>query len=609
MSAVEEVLNRLSEARSPVVYDAETSGLDWRRNHIVGHVFTFGPGPQDTYYIPVRHAGGGNYDGSSGPQTTTGWDGMIHGVEAALMRHLDQPGRLVVGHNLAFDLKFMWRVGFRMKHARFEDTIINAPLLNEHQDKFSLDYCCSVERVQAKLTSEITAHLVSKFPELTKLKKGHMGHFWRLAGDDPVAVDYATGDGTSTWQLWDKQQTGLDFQNLRRVHDIESRLIPILARMTIRGIRVDEERLHEVRDILDRKIEELLGKFPLDFNPKSPTSVRKWCEQHGVTDWPLTALGTPSFPEAWLKTNEPGQAVVDVRKYMTLRSSFVVPMIENHLWNGRVHAEYNQLRGDQYGTVTGRLSSSNPNLQQVPKRDKQLGRMFRSIFVPDEGKQWGSVDYQQAEPRLLALYSRCQVLLDGYNADPPMDAHTAVAEATGLDRETGKRINQTLLTGGGKGALIRRYGMTQEFVDQVWNDYFDRMPEIKELQRRAAYRFRINGYVTSLLGRRARLNDYNKDYTAVNRLLQCGNADIIKLKMVEVSDYIQEQGVDVDLLNNVHDAIDYQFSPDAEGHYRRCLEIMVDFGPGQVIQCDVPMAVDAGLGRNWGEATYGPEKE
>lgn len=609
---LEEVINRLQTAKE-ICLDVETSGLDWRSNHAVGHVLSFGPNPADSVYLPVRHSPGGNIEGCSVPATKDGWDGSIHPVEKWLIKALDRPHLTVFGHNLAFDLKFYHRLGLKME-AKFDDTIINAALLNEYSPSFTLSALCKTAGVAQKKT-EIYDYLVVRFPELRTTPKQAMGSFWRLAGNDPQAVEYAEGDGTSTWQLRTEQLKQVGYQDLVKVWQVECRLIPVLARMTCRGVRIDEERLDAVGVEVDTRIEGARRALPDKFNSHAPTQVQKLMTDNGHLDWPLTPKKKPSFPEAWLVTNPIGQKIVDVRKLENLKASFLTPMKEQHLWRGRCHAEFNQLRGDKYGTITGRLSSSNPNLQQVNKRNRDIGYLHRSIFVPDEGMKWGTADWSQVEPTLLAYYSRCKVLLDGYRADPPIDAHLAVAMAVNhlswpemsaeekkAARETGKRINQTLLTGGGKGVLVSRYGVSAADVDKQWNAYFNRMPEIKEFQRKAANRMRERGYVLTLLGRRCRMAD--KDYIALNRLLQGGNADAIKLKMCEIDDYLRSEGQGCDMLTNVHDALDFQFKPENKDVYDNCLRIMTSFGPEDVLSLDVPVRVDHNEGTSWADATW-----
>jgi DNA polymerase I len=603
------VLRRLREEKV-VGYDVETSGIDWRRCHPVGHVLSFGPRDDDSYYIPIRCGGGGNIYGGNPIATTDGWAGDIHPFEKEMVALLERPGRVVFGHNLSYDTKFLYRLGMTKFDADWDDTMINAALLNEHQSSFSLDFCCKTAGVAQKKTS-LYEYIATNIPEAKGQTKNAMAHFWRLAGNDPQAVAYAIGDGQSTWQLREKQLVDLAAQKLTLVHSVECRLIPVLARMTCRGIKIDEQRLHEIKRIAEQRRDQALSELPKEFNSRAPSQVRKLMEDGGFLDWPMTApskthpKGVPSFNEQWLLTNPIGQKIVRARKYSNLLNSFIEPMIETHMWKGRVHCDFHQLRGDQYGTITGRLSSSNPNSQQVVKHNEEMGRLHRSIFVPDEGMVWGSADYSQMEPRLLAYYSRCKVLMDGYKATPPIDAHQAVATAANLDRNTGKRVNQTIITGGGKKVLVSRYGVDPAEVERIWDDYFRAMPEVRTIQKQAAARMRDRGYVISLLGRRCRLIDRNKDYVALNRLLQTGNADCLKYKMGQIDSFLKSEGDRVHMLLNCHDALEFQFHPEDKRIYDRALEIMTFFGEGSVIQLDVPVVVDHKEGKNWSEATYG----
>jgi DNA polymerase-1 len=566
-----------------------------------------------------------------GQQTTTGWEGKLAKGEKELLTSLFRRGHLIFGHNLAFDLKFTHRTaGDLAFEPQFQDSIINEPLINEFAGKFSLEACAERHGVQAKKGAAMVAYLRGKFPEI-KSDREAMGHYWRLAGDDPMGVEYATGDGTTTWQLIRAQDKVIEAEELTRVHLVESRLIRVLARMTCKGIKVDVGYFEQLLEKLNGQISEMLQVFPDPENasPQAPSDVKWWMEKHKVTDWPMTPkTNKPSFPESWLEKSEPGRKIIEMRRLVHMRNSFIRPLLEEHIWNGRVHANFNQLRNDEYGTITGRLSCDSPNLQQAHKRDAVRGRMLRGGFIPDDGMVFGEVDYSQCEPRLLAYYSQCKVLRNGYLATPSVDAHTAVAVAMypGFSiealndkthdlykdhkdkRENAKRVNQTLVTGGGKGVIVERYKVDPREVDKIWNNYFGAMPEIRTLQKNAAKRMEQRGYVKSLLGRRARLRDRNKSYIAVNRLLQCGNADILKEKMVEIDDYLASQGrPPVHLLNNIHDAFDFQFDPDHRKVYEECLSIMTRFGPDDVITLDIPMEIDAGEGKTWADATFGEQ--
>lgn len=632
-----EAINRLRVSRN-VVYDCETSGLDWKRNAIVGHVLTFGPRPQDSYYIPVRHAGNKNLSGVEGLTTPFNWDKKIHKFEKAMLAHLNQSQNTLTFHNGGFDLKFLSQIGFTFE-PRCEDTFINEALINEYAGKFSLEACCIRHGVQAKKGQLMYNHLAKTFSIPADQKS--MGSFWRLSGDDVVAVEYAEGDGTSTWQLRDaqmlqirKQETwrGEPVPTLEKVWDIESRLIPVLARMTVKGIKIDEEALSKLKAHIKSELERLYNALPDGFSARSPVAVRQWMEDHGQTDWPMTAAskrfpkGQPSFTQGWLENSDAGKQIIQVRKFETLRDTFVMPLQTTHLFNGRVHPDFNQLRGDEFGTITGRLSCNNPNLQAVPKHDDEtqvvpMGPLYRRVFIPDEGKIWGNADYSQIEPRLLAYYSGCKALIKGYTSDPPVDAHTVAAQLMNKNwnklsekeqkwyrGQYSKRINMTVITGGGKGVLVSKYKVPASEVDEAWSLYHRAMPEIKQIQGKMSRRFRERGYMVTLLGRRCRIDDPNRDYVALNRILQAGNADVIKSKLVEVDEYLRSVGRPLDILNNIHDDVAFQFSEDARPHYQKCLDIMQSFGPDDLISLSLPLPVDAGEGPDWGTATYGEHK-
>lgn len=597
---------RINDASS-IIIDTETTGLDWRRDETVGFVLTFSGDPQDSHYLPVRHKGGGNLDR----------DRVIPMLRRALRRQTLR----TVGFNYAFDLHFLEGDEIRPE-GPLEDAQINMYLLDENQRSFSLDACCRFMGVQEKLGDELYAHMAAKFGGVADRKQ--MSNFHLLAGDDPVAVDYAVGDGTSTWQAWEKQQPELDAQALRPIWEIECRVIRVLHRMTTRGVRIDEERLHQVRRVVERALHDARARLPKNFNERAPSQLRAMFEAAGHLDWPITAKGNPSFAEGWLHTFPMGRDVVAVRKLSNLVNSFLEPLGSRHVIRGRVHCNYNQTRNESHGTITGRLSCSDPNLQQCPKRDEVLGPIFRSAFIPDHGMTWGSPDYSQIEPRLLAHFGQVRVLLDGYRATPSIDAHSAVATAADIPRQAGKTLNQALITGSGDRHAIEMLvagGVDPGRGAQILSDYFRAMPEIKTLfvtadglhvrggiQRHASNIMLARGYLRSLLGRKARLDDPRFAYKALNRLLQCGNADVLKRTMVVVDDYLVSEGDQVHLLNNIHDSLDLQYPPELEYQYREALRLMADYGPGRAVELDVPLEVEEMSGPDWAVASYGEDK-
>ena len=604
------VLRRLSSPETThVVIDVETSGLDWRKNYVVGYVITFGTSDLDNFYLPIRHRSHNILDFSA--PDSDNWVGNCenHDFENQLARILKQRGKelRIIGHNLHFDLKFMAKHGVNPVYNTLECTMINSGLIDEYRKSYSLDQCCIEANVVAKLGDELYEHMAGLFGGPADRKQ--MANFWKLHGNDKLGIEYALGDGISTYELWQWQNQEISRQDLQHVHLLECRTMNSLHRMMMRGVKIDENRIDEVSDIVQSKLDQAMKSLPPDLNTRSGAQMLKLFMDQGITDWPTTDKGNPSFPEWWLQTTEIGRSVVVARKYRNLLNSFIDPMLQ-HLWKGRVHTEFNQSKSDQYGTVTGRLSSSRPNLQQVPKRNEELGRLFRSIFIPDEGMVWASVDYSQCEPRLLAHYSNCKVLVDGYSQTPAVDAHTAVAKAANIDRTSGKRLNQGLITGMGKNKLISELGVSAEEGNRIYDNYFDAMPEIKTIQRHAATVMQNRGYVRSILGRHARLqyfsNGGTNNYKAINRLLQCSNADIIKKSMADIDDYLGDSD-DCHMLLNIHDSIDFQYHQSSEDKYHRCLDIMQDYGPNKSVNLRVAMEVDQGIGPNWAIASYGEE--
>lgn len=593
----EAVVRRVAASKS-VVVDVETSGLDWRNNHIVGWSLATGPTSQDCFYVPLRHAGGGNIPHDIQiPTTPEGWDGSIHPFETILLPALE--GKFLIFHNAAFDLRFMHRIGWRPT-GHIGDTLIAAYLTDELRPSLSLDACCKTEGVAEKKGEELYKVIATKFG--CAADKSSMGSYWKMDGSDHHVWDYASGDGTSTWQLWQALNIRIAKPyytsqsreyTLSKIAKVEMDLISVLHKMSVRGIRVDEERLDFItkwaKNSYDVGMAELEG-----MNVKSPIAVKAYLEANGVTDWPLTEKGAPSFPEAWLRTHKPGQVIVAVRKSKTLLDSFLTPLRQKHLHNGRVYPEIHQTRGEEFGTVTGRMSSSNPNFQAIPgKRQADLGRMFRSIFIPDEGMEFCEADYSTCEIRICAHYCQAKLWVDGFNAG--VDAHTSISTALGIKRQHAKTINLALMTGAGKRAIAEDLGLSLEEGSAIVDTYFGGLPELKQFQISATNAFKNRGFVSTLLGRRLQLNDPRFAYKAINRLTQGGNGDMTKERLVAMDK------CDITPVMPVHDSILFQNKKGDTKSMMDALNTMCDMSN---LGLTVPMEVEYGTGMNWGEASF-----
>lgn len=600
---VQKCLNALKQSHT-VVIDSETSGLDWRVHHPIGWVITVGPGPQDSFYLPIRHSGGDNIPGASVPDSVSGWAGDVHPVEQAISDiYRDGTTRHTTFHHAAFDLKFGSKVGIDFGKS-LEDTMVNAALLDENQRSYSLEYCADQAKVKAKKGQELYRHLAEKFGG--EPNKKQMGNLWRLPGSDEIAADYACGDGTSTWQLCAWQNERIAERGLHKVHGVECRVIRTLHRMTWHGVPIDEEYLHVLDKELEARVGIALQKLPDEFNVRSRPQLIKFLTDEGHTDWPETPKGDPSIAEDWLKTFEIGQDIVNVRKLTNLRNSFIGPMLTRHLFRGRVHTNFNQLKQDDYGVVSGRLSSNDPNLQQVPKRDKELAPMFRAAFIAGDGQVWYARDYSQQDYRIFAHYSRSERLIGGYNSNPPVDMHQTVADLLGVERDpTAKRMNLGMLNGMGVGKLARSIHQPPHVAKQYLNSYHQNIPEVRQFIRSAENVAKSRGFVFTLLGRHIHYPDRRFAYKACSGIVQGGSADATKLKMVEVDDYFESEGDLFHLLLQVHDELDFIGPEGNDEIAQEATRIMESFGPNDLIELRVPMPTDASQGRNWGEATFG----
>ncbi len=611
----EEAINRIRDpSTKELVVDTETSGLDWRVNDVVGWVLTFSASPKDSLYVPVRHGGGGNFLNHPGIKEAES-KGAPHPFEKSLQSALNERGKSLrtIGHNYQFDMMMAYGIGMDLSVNLVEDTSVNQPMIDEFAKSFSLSASCKSMGVQEKKGEELYAHMAKLFGGTPD--RNQMGNFWKLRGDDPIGKDYAEGDGTSTWQLLMAQRAEINRQEMSAIHDIERRLTRTLYRMTSKGVRVDESILSAKIEEAERLLKIAQSFLPKDFNERSPKAVEAYFRSGGVTNWPMTDKGRPSFNKEWLKSTDMGRRIIDAREYSHLLNSFLYPLRDRHSFKGYAHPTYHQLRNDEYGTITGRLSCSAPNMQQGHKRNKKLGVFSRSPFVPEVGHRWRSADYSQCEPRLLAHYGNVKVLVEGYLSNPPVDAHSAVAKQANIDRQSGKTLNQSLITGAGRASIVSQLG---DKGDEIYDKYFEAMPEVKVLQHRASKVMRSTGYVISLLGRRVRLEPprvvngrmQHFDYKAVNRLLQTGNADIIKKAMVEIDDLFESDGDVCRLLNNVHDSLDFSFPRDnsRDAVMQEAMRIMTDYGPDKSVYLRVPLGIEYGDGNNWAEATW-PETD
>ena len=604
----EQALRAVREAPL-IAYDTEGSGLDVRRCNNVGYVITVDP--VNNWYIPVRHGGGANLnDPNCGALVTPHDISPQHRFEAELNKAFmvrRERGFVTVGHNMKFDCHMSAKHGVYLGR-ELRCTQLQEAMLNEFARSFSLDSCARYHGVTAKKGEELYEHLARLFGG--KADRKIMGEYWRLAGDDEIGVDYAMGDGITTLELHEDQMLGIAKDEMEFIHKIESRLIWTVFRMEHKGIKADESYIEQLLEGVERDLEAAMQKLPARFNVRSGPQVKKLMEEMGHVDWPTTELGNPSFTEKWLKGHDAGKAIIAVRQFTNLKNSFVMPLKERHIINGRIHTSLHQLKADEFGTISGRFSCSDPNLQAIHKRNKVLGRLFRAIFVADDDMEFNEADYSQCEPRLYAHYSQEPALLNGYNSTPFRDVHDVVAHMLNVERDpTAKRMNMGIFTGMQAKTFASHMGWPLERAAAAHADWFAAFPGIRGFQDGAKKAFRQRGWVKTILGRRCRLDDARFAYRGASRVIQGSNADILKYKMLEADEYIESQGDQLELLMTVHDSINWQSPKGAEGERQNremlalCSEVQTD-----PFNLRVPFVMDVGKGPNWAIATYGEPK-
>lgn len=579
----------VAEDNNPIAYDTETDGVEVT-SKAVGYVIT---NQEYSIYVPVRHEPGGNIPNGE----------AFEAELASAFRERGRSGYRTVGHNLGFDLRISLRRGIELRYP-LEDTMINELLIDDRTRGYGLEESCVRRQVTPKKGEALYSHIAARFGGLPDRKQ--MANFWRMPGDDELVFDYAVGDGISTLELWRVQQRILDAEDLRRAWELECQLLPYLARMHHRGMKVDMEygaSLLSEDGLLETQIREAKSVFPAGFNPRSSSQVEALFRRQGYgdDDFDRTENGKPSFTEKWLSRNEIGEAIIKWRQLEKCRDSFILPIVERNNIEGRLHPILHQSKSDDYGVAGSRLSCSGPNMQAQPKRNKTIGKIVRPLVIPDDDMVIEEGDFKQQEPRLFAHYSACEPLIKGYRSGQ-VDIHDIASKMTGLPRDTAKRLGLGILTGMGVRALAGHMGWSQEEAKAAHRKFlYDAFPEIYNFQKKATAIFASRGYVASIMGRRARLESQKTAYVAVSRIIQNSGGEHMKLALLRANQYEDAYPDKVQILLSIHDSTIWQRDP---GHDVSELVKVIE-GVAEELKLAVPIPIDLGSGRNWGEASYG----
>ena len=585
-----------------------------RGGYVCGIAFKIEDGEE--HYLPIRHSE----------------DNLPEEHVWSYLR--DQAARfrgLLLGANLSYDLDYLWEKGVVFpKIGGYRDIQVTEPLLDELQDSYSLESIATRHGIPGK--------------DVGNLEQALKGYGASKAGGMHLlparfVAAYAIQDVRLPLIIHRRQERMIEEQKLERVHELECKLIPVLLKMRRRGVLIDQKKLQWIEDwsIVQqrealRRVEQETG-FSLNLDDVNKAgAMARVLESVGVTV-PTTKTGKPSVDKDLLeKLEHPvGKLLHRARRMDKLRGTFV-NSIRRHMCNGRVHGTFHQTRKsnddeDSEGARYGRLSSTDPNLQQQPARDPEIGPMWRSIYLPEPGMLWAANDYSQQEPRMVVHFAELMGLTkakeaaDRYRNDPKTDNHTIMAqliagqgadwEPPKKDRSDAKIIFLGLCYGMGGAKLARSLKLPTEWIfskrqqkmieiagpeaQTIFNKFNAGVPFVRELADLAEARAGVRGFVTTLLGRRCRFprkadgSGYDWLHKALNRIIQGSSADQTKLAVLKIDEaghYLQLQ---------VHDEVDLSVKDEAEAQsaadiMRTCLPI------------NVPSKVDVEIGESWGDS-------
>jgi len=530
-------------------------------------------------------------------------------------------------HNAQYDAGWIRRMGFTI-NGRIIDTMLVASLLDENRFSYSLNSLCYelLGKVKQEKSLQDAAREFGLDPkaEMWKMPAMYVG-------------PYAQNDAEITLELWNYLSTQLTKEELWPIANLELDLLPCLIDMTWRGVRVDQDRVERTRNELIKREKEVLKNIKrvagMDVELWAAASIAKAFDALGIP-YPKTEKNAPSFTKSFLSDHdhELARLIVEARNLNKTSGTFINTIMKHCHSDGRIHSHINQIRSDDGGTVSGRISMSNPNLQQIPARDPELGPMIRSLFLPEEGEQWAAIDFSQQEPRILVHYAHLynksrgismagvEEFVNAYRHDPDMDFHTMVAEMADIPRKQAKTINLGMMYGMGVNKLSDQLGIETDEAKDLVKQYHGRVPFVKGLMTGVQNHLndrKSKGSVRSILGRKCRFDLWEPDtfamnkalpyhqavqeygpttrlkraytYKALNRLIQASAADMTKQAMVK----IYEQGR-IPLIQ-IHDeiAMSVKNREDAES----IANIMENAVP-----LEIPSKCDVEIGPSWGEA-------
>jgi DNA polymerase I-like protein with 3'-5' exonuclease and polymerase domains len=556
--------------------------------------------PGRKFYFPIAHGSGPNMD----RKRTLEWFKDIMASDA-----------IKIFHNAMYDVCWIRNLGIKI-NGLIVDTMIAASLIDENRFQYSLnsiswDYLGHGKN-EGALNEEAKSRGLDPKADMWQLPAMYVG-------------GYAEKDAELTLELWQIFKKEIIHQDIESIFNLETDLFPCLVDMKFKGVRVNAEHASVLKKQLIDREEALLFDIKketgIDIQIMAARSIAKMFDQLKLPYDKTEKSKEPSFTKNFLQEHPHPlvKKIAQAREVNKAHSTFIDSILKfEH--KGRIHADINQIRSDQGGTVTGRFSYHNPNLQQLPARNKDLGPMIRSLFLPDEGCTWGCFDYSQQEPRLVAHYAALYKfpsvyeVIDEYNNDSSTDFHQMVAEMAQIPRSQAKTINLGLFYGMGKTKLQAELGVSKEKAAELFEQYHAKVPFVKQLINAASNRAQERGQIRTLLGRLCRFHLWEPNmfgmhkalpheealqehgpgikramtYKALNKLIQGSAADMTKKAMVD----LYKEGIIAHI--QIHDELD--LSVESPEQAKRIIDIMEN-----AVTLEVPNKVDYESGQTWGD--------
>jgi len=556
-------------------------------------------------YYPIAHEGGGNLD----RRIVLEWFKKVCATDA-----------VKIFHNAMYDVCWIKSYGIPI-NGHIIDTMVMASLIDENRlwytlNSISFDYLGEVKDEKA-LKEAAESWGIDPKKELYKLPAMYVG-------------SYAEQDAKLTLELFKVLSREISKQNLTNIFDLETQLFPCLIDMKFKGVCVDVQHAHKLKQELSQKEELLLSEVKkqtgIDVQIWAARSIAKVFDNLSLPYARTEKTQSPSFTKNFLSThNHPVvQNIAKAREINKAHTTFIDTILK-HQHRGRIHADINPIRSDQGGTVTGRFSYSNPNLQQIPARNKDLGPMIRSLFIPEKGHKWGCFDYSQQEPRLVVHYAATTepICFDESVSnivnkfkDNTVDFHQTVADMANISRTQAKTINLGLFYGMGKAKLQAELGLnTKQEAEELFNTYHTNVPFVRDLMNYTSKTAQTSGSIGTLLGRRCRFSKWEPNqfgmhkpmefeeaertygrgrirraftYKALNKLIQGSAADMTKKAMVD----LYNEGIIPHI--QIHDELD--ISVESDDAAKKIIDIMEN-----AVTLEVPNKVDYESGNTWGD--------